>query len=794
MAYSKKQFFPRDRTKREHTAFIDRVIWAAEDDSRIILACTDGSSHVGPGGREQFTQGQRFRFLGRWVDSKFGPQFQFDTFIPDTPGTRDGIVKYLGEVCRNIGKVTAVKLWDAYGPDAVRMLREQPNEVAAARILSANAAQEANEDLAANAHLEKTRIDLFGIFSGRGFPGKLIERAIAKWGVRAPSIIAKNPFAMLVSKLPGCSFSRCDKLYLDGGKSPLALKRQALAGWNAFRTDRTGSTWLTAEVCRELIEDRIPRGEPIQALQLLIRAAWVRIVREYEGGPYLALRANADAERAIATHVRRLRKSPSLWPKELATSKAEGDGRCSDHQAAEFLKATAESIGAFVGGPGTGKTFTLADALREVVAVYGVKSVAVCAPTGKASVRAGESLRASGLSIHATTIHQLLEIGRSGHDGDGWGFQRNANNPLDCRFLIIDESSMIDTNLMSELLAACADGTQVLLVGDPYQLPPVGHGAPLRDLLAGGIASGELSEVRRNSGTIVRACAAIKNGEAVPLDSSLNLEAESPANLKIIDCYEQQVPEAVQDVLQAITKFDRVWDTQIITGLNDKSPSSRTKLNEQLGKFLNPDGQGARGNPFRVGDKIICRRNTRLKTFAPIVRKLSANMAGDAGNYTPRAFVFHGLPVEEWYVANGEIGRVIAVGEKGSIVRFGVTGGSASEAAIASVPLVFVPVGKRDTSPGDEGEDGGEGKQSFEPAWAITVHGSQGSEWPCVICVIDDAANQIADRNYWYTAISRAKTACLLIGPKGVFDKQVKRQRIDKRKTFLAEILNEATT
>lgn len=776
-----RTFQPKDRTKREHVGRVERVVWSSDDDTRVILALADGSKVIGDGARGQFLLNQQYRFLGRWQDGQRGTDFHFDTFTVDQPHFSAGVVKYLSDVCRGVGQKTALALWDEFGPDGVRTLREEPAKVVAAGIMSEAAAALAVEDLQKYAHIEKTRVDLFGLFAGRGFPGRLIEAAISRYGVAAPDFVRLSPYRLMIDRLPGCSFRRCDRLYLDGGGRPTALKRQALAGWNAFREDRTGSTWLDAKDCVETIQRLVPPpdSDPIKALRLLIRGGWVRIRRDGRER-YIALRDKADAESRVAAHVRRLRRAAVRWPTDIPVSRAEGDRLPSPHQAAQLRAATASAVGAFTGGPGTGKTHSVAYLLRLVIQHYGRDSVCVCAPTGKAAVRAGEAMRNVGVDIRATTIHQLLEIGRNGHDGDGWGFARREGNPLDCRFVFVEEPSMIDTTLMADLLGACADGTHVLLTGDPYQLPPVGHGAPLRDLLAGGLPAGQLTEVRRNSGAVVRACDAIKAGRPVEMFRAFDLEAEDPANLKHIECTQQQVPLVLEDVLRAITRFDRVWETQVITGLNDKSDSSRRKINDRVGGLLNPDGRGVKGNPFKVGDKVICRRNQRLKTYAATVPTLPPGMAGDADNYMAAPFDFAGVRVAEWYVANGEIGRVVAVSAKGTVIRFGG----------AEVPLVWVATAKRRPGEGDDGTADG-GKEDFEPAWAITVHGSQGSEWPLVICLVDDAASGIADRNYWYTAISRARKGCVVIGPRGVFDRQARKVSIDRRRTFLAEQLKE---
>ncbi len=844
-------FKAKDRNKREHVARVDRVMWPprGEDGDSVILKLLDGASAIGPGTRDQFeTGGQQFRFLGRWVDGRFGDEFKFETFAYDVPHSRAAVVKYLSDTAEGVGTKTAERLFDKYGPDAVRQLREEPDAVAAAGIMSADNARAAAADLARFAALEQTRIDLFGLFAGRGFHGTAINRAIGFWGVKAPDVIRRDPFAPLVKKLPGAGFKRCDKMFIDLGGKSAAPKRQAISAWAAIRDDRTGSTWIDARDIAAEVTKAIPRADPYRALRVLSRAGWIRVHRDGRDR-FVTLRERADHERRIADAVRALSSGPSLWPATIPTSSTDGDGLPSAHQAAELARAMAGPLGCFTGGPGTGKTFTLAAAVSAIIAQHGRDAVSACAPTGKAAVRSQEAFKARGLVINATTIHRLLEIGKNGRDGGGWGFKRNRTNPLDCRFLFVDEPSMIDAGLMADLLDACAPpmllpatpelvipagrpippkclrcgreltdpaswaigygptcagyvdpsdyvalhpqfadretriparpevrtaGTHVLLVGDPYQLPPVGHGAPLRDLIAGGVPTGELTEVRRNSGAIVRACAAMKAGTPVEFPDRFDLDAADPLNLRLLECQADESVEVLGELLAGMKRFDARWECQIITGLNDKSDVSRAKINERFGRILNPDGAEAKGNRFRVGDKIICARNTELKAveLPRDARGWHQIVAGDATRYEESA-------AEPIYTANGELGRVVAVSERHTVARFGAI----------DAPLVRFTNAKpkKDEEAGQE--DGA--AADFDLAWAITVHRSQGSEWPCVVVMIDDAAAGIADRNWWYTAASRARTACVLIGPRGTFDKQVTRVTVDKRRTFLPQLLRE---
>lgn len=462
----------------------------------------------------------------------------------------------------------------------------------------------------------------------------------------------------------------------------------------------------------------------------------------------------------------------SLWPR-LADA-PDAAARVSDHQAAALAVATARPFGLLTGTPGTGKTHSTGVLVAEIVRQYGSRSLAVCAPTGKAAVRLTAAMHRQGAEVTATTVHQLLEIGRNGHDGDGWGFQRNAANPLDQRFVIVDESSMLDTDLAADLLRACVAGTHVLWIGDPYQLPPVGHGAPLRDLIAAGVPNGHLVEIRRNAGMIVHACAAIKDGSSFEVVTEQSaVDPANGRNLWHIEAAEpsDQIREllALYDGIRRAGRRDALWDVQVIVATNKSGDLARRAVNDRLQAELNASGDRAIGNPFRVGDKIICLRNHLA-------------MGGNPNSpLEPARNVEH-------YLANGEIGRVVAVASKQTAALF--TGPDR---------LVRITMGKQ--AAGGEGEENGDSGSSetngrgcnFDLAYAITGHKSQGSEWPIVVLLVDGSpsARFVCSREWLYTVLSRAGTLCVTVGKRSAMEMMARRPSLERRKTFLRELLTE---
>jgi len=297
-----------------------------------------------------------------------------------------------------------------------------------------------------------------------------------------------------------------------------------------------------------------------------------------------------------------------------------------------------------------------------------------------------------------------------------------------------------------------------LFVGDPDQLSPVGHGAPLRDMIAMGLPCGHLKEIQRNAGRIVRACAEIRDKHRFATSKKIDLSGEQPENLLLIERAQPagQLNELKQLLgrIQAGGKRDAVWDVQVVCAVNEKSPLARKALNKELQSLLNPQGEKCEPNPFRVGDKIICTANGLLPA-----EDSRQDAAGEDGRI---------------YVANGELARVEKVKEKYTVAKL-----------TAPDRVVRIPRG--------EGKEGNETGCAWELGYVISVHKSQGSEWPILVVMLDSypGAVMLCDRHWIYTAISRAKELGILIGKKTVAENMCRKSHMWKRKTFLCEGVEE---
>lgn len=438
----------------------------------------------------------------------------------------------------------------------------------------------------------------------------------------------------------------------------------------------------------------------------------------------------------------------------------------SDHQREKYELATIGRIGVLGGSPGSGKTYVAAAIVKAILKRFGQVEVAICAPTGKAAVRCTESMRAYGLNLRACTIHSLLGV-ESSEDGN-WSFKHNENFPLPYKFIITDESSMIDTSIMRSLLAARARGTHILFVGDVNQLPPVGHGAPLRDIIAAGLPTGVLTEIRRNAGTIVRACAQIRDNKPFEVDAEIDLKAEAPKNLQLIQSGKSQCAAAIEKKIVELRDagIDPIWAVQVIVAVNKKSPLARVTLNKRLQELLNPGGRGVAGSPFRVGDKVICLRNSFFKAADPF-----SEASNDRGQVA---------------VANGEFGKVLAVEEKKTTVQF-FNPDRKVEVSRASVRP------EKDDGKDDAKADDASGTGcDLDLGYAVTCHKCQGSDCDYIIVALDEYPGAvgrvgICKREWLYTAISRARLACYLIGLRSTAQTMCRETALQKRKTFLCE-------
>lgn len=756
--------------------------WQNDDGTVTIIAKVDANVVIGhrdcieeqvikgtiyPG---QLVVGLLYRFYGVERDYKGKPQFVFDSFVLEQPSNEESIVAYLTQ-CNGIGPAMARSLFTKYGSNAVAKLREHPEAVAEdTPRLTVEKALAASKFLKKSETTERSKMDLLGLLKGRGFPKKVIEKLLDDYGAAAGSVVQRNPYILMRYK--GCGFKKTDDMYLALGLNPSRMKRQALCAWHAVASNSSGDTWHPFHVVKQHLRDNISSTEVDveRALKLAVRGKLLSD-RFFGGMRWIAERTKDDDEAAIAKLVHEAATEPwTGWP-IMCT-----DEVLSQHQIEKIDLATAGSIGSLGGRPGSGKSFCAARIIKRAIDTHGISHIAVAAPTGKAAVRVTAAMEANGVNIRATTIHSLL-----GLFGENVPVAYGRTNPLPFKLILIDEASMIDATIMRKLLEARAEGACILFCGDINQLAPVGHGAPLRDMIAAGIPYGELTEIRRNSGRGVIACSEIVDHNR--LTCSPKLDLPDGENLLLI---ERDTPESQIDTLAALMgRFQRdaaagqdgavdpIWGVQIIVAVNDKSELSRKPLNKKLQELLNPDGRRVDGNPFRVGDKCI---NTKNGEYKAVVFETEPDNNVDFDPFDDKP-----SQPEKCYVANGEQAEVIDVDTTKIIARL-----------TCPDRTIIIPRSQRKVSETGETADDDESTGSgcnWELGYAISGHKSQGSEWPVVIWMCDSysGAKFVQSKQFIYTVLSRFKRISFIIGEKKVADACCSRDALFLRKTFLAE-------
>lgn len=745
----------RERIRFDEVAIFDAIERTGEgewDQRRFSVKINCTVDDIDPG--------LTYRLFGHWsnyTNKRTGSQekqFVCKTWVRAQPHDRAGTMAYLRRAGEGngVGPARVTQAWEAWGSDAVAMCRENPEIVAKTLKIALEQAQRISRWLERDRDVEAATIDLLSLFDGRGFPRNIVRDLIREYGNRAREIVERNPYILM--KQVGVGFNRADQLWLQLGLPAGRLKRQALCAWHAISSDSSGHTWFRIEQAAQAIHAAISGAtpNPVKALRLARRAGLIEVYRN--GETWVAEKAKGQHELSIAESIAQLQaRSIDSWPIDVASLPV------SDHQREQLTSALAGPVGLLLGGPGTGKTYTSAALIRAIESTVGIEHVAIAAPTGKAAVRLSQAMAANGVSVQAQTIHSLLSVRTM--KGGQWEFEYNATNKLPFGFVIVDESSMIDAGLMASLLEAVPTGAKVLFVGDPNQLPPVGHGAPLRDFIAAGVSAGELTEIRRNSGRIVTACHEIRQGRTFESSQRFDPKPDygEPENLKIVSAASpvDQIDKMFK-VLDIIRQqgFDPVAECQVIAAVNEKGELSRKSLNRLLQAKQNHNAAVPK-TPFRVGDKVVCLKNAGHEVIDSTGVKSTK------------------------YVANGEQGVAVEVSEKTFAVR------------LIDGTIVRVIRGSEGTESGD-----GEGQSStgchWDLAYCVSCHKSQGSEWPFVIVMLDDsgAARQVCSREWIYTAISRAKFGCFLVGQFSTAMQMVRRVALNKRKTFLVDRIHAA--
>ena len=724
------------------TGSIEHVIYANEDNGFAIcdLGTESGDLITITGTLPYVGEGDSVTVSGKWVHNpKYGRQFRVETCERQMPADANSMLRYLASgAIKGIGPKIAQRIVDEFGDETFDVIEHHPEWLANVSGISRKSAKSIGADFA-----EKAGIRSAMMFFRDFFGAAATVRIYKRYGGNAVELAKKNPYR-LCEEIEGIGFERADRMARDLGLATDSEDRIC-----------SGICYLLSSNAQANGHVCLPRDKTVQgaarllgvdetavndALELLL--AREKVHAERLGGIELLYdKKQYENEKYIATKLLLLdRVCPAMETANIGAfidrEQAETGVRYADLQRRAISDALENGVMLLTGGPGTGKT-TVVRALLHIFSSMGLK-IALTAPTGRAAKRLSEST-----SCEARTIHRLLEYG--GEESGGRGrFMRDESNLLEENVLIVDEASMVDSLLMGALLRAVKPGSRLVLIGDADQLPSVGAGNVLRDLIdSGRFATVRLTEIFRQAqkSLIVTNAHAINRGELPRLDVKDNDFFFMPRS------EDASITATVAQLCGV--RLPRTYGAMATTGTQVIVPSRKGEagtehLNVVLQATLNPPSPEKREHRFREityreGDRVMQVRN----------------------NYDM-----------EWERDNGMTGAGIFNGDVGVIESIDPTDGNMRiRFEDRTVTYEFSLL------------------EDLEPAYAVTVHKSQGCEYPIVILPLGNVPPMLRSRNLLYTAVTRAQCIVIVVGREDVLADMVRNNRQTMRYTGLSERL-----
>ena len=673
--------------------------------------------------------GERAAFEGELVEHReYGRQIRVSWVESIRPESLDGIEKYLASgMIRGVGPATARLIVESFGPRTLDVLESEPQ-----RLTEVPGIGEKRAAMIAASFLEHNQMRGAMMFLQKyGLTPAMAARVYRAYGERTESVARENPYR-LADEVEGVGFKTADRMALAMGFS-LSSEFRLQSGLRYALNEAanaSGHMYLPLTILVERARQMLGADEDLidNALRALILSGGLE-AEDIDGETAVYLPWYHEAETDAAFRLTRLLRSfegggeAGLAERAVAEVEEEEAMRLCAEQREAVEAVEREGVLIITGGPGTGKTTTLKCILRLLDELGGAE---LCAPTGRAAKRMSE---ATGRP--ARTIHRLLE-----YAGEEGRFLRNEQEPLDCAAVVVDEMSMVDIFLFRALLRALRPGTRLVMVGDKDQLPSVGAGNVLKDMLeSGAVPSVTLTEVFRQaaSSMIVRNAHRINRGEYPEVrtrDTDFFLERK------------ESMRAAVDSVVQLVTtRLPRYLGVDPLRGIQVMAPMKRMDagvyaLNAVLQQAINPSAPGKRElrrgeMVFREGDKVMQVKN-------------NYDMGWTRG-------VEHGLGV-----FNGDIGYVAAADPHAEELTVAFDDGREALYALADL-------------------------EELELAYCMSVHKSQGSEFDCVVLPLVSGPRLLMTRNLLYTAVTRARRLVVVVGREACMRAMVDNNYIDRR-------------
>lgn len=730
------------------TGYIDHIIFRNEDNGYTVLVLkgTEGDDEelTCVGTFTVISQGATIEASGNFINHHiYGKQFQITSFTEKMPEDAMAMERYLGSgAIKGIGAALAARIVRRFGADTLRIVEEEPERLAEIKGISEKKAREIAAQMEEKADMRKAMMFLqkYGISLNLG------AKIYQKYGDSVYSVLQENPYR-LADDISGVGFKIADEIAGRIGihtDSDYRIKSGMM--YTLLQATGEGHVYLPKEELFQRSSELLGVDVSYMEKHLMDLSMERKVIQKEEGETVLVYPSRfyyleLNTARMLSELNIDCPEDEAFVQRRIAQIEKETGTTLDEMQKKAVTEAAGHGLFILTGGPGTGKTTTI-NAIIRFFEGEG-SELRLAAPTGRAAKRMTEAT-----GYEAQTIHRLLELNgmpEEERQGQAVHFERNAENPLEADVIIIDEMSMVDIQLMHSLLLAVNAGTRLILVGDENQLPSVGPGNVLRDIIRSGeFPVVELKKIFRQASEsdIVVNAHKINRGEQVTLSNKssdfffLKRQDADIIIRVVIALIQEKLPRYVEA---------KPFDIQVLTPMR-KGLLGVERLNQILQRYLNPPepskkekeyGQGL----FREGDKVMQIRNNYQLEWE--IR----------GRYE--------IPVDKGVgVFNGDTGILKTINEFSETAEVEFEDGRCAEYSFKQL-------------------------EELELAYAVTIHKSQGSEYPAVVIPLLSGPRMLLNRNLLYTAVTRARRCVTIVGSEETFREMIKNEKQQRRYSSL---------